>query len=189
MQIYDIIMLTVLIGATILGLWKGVVWQIASIASIFLSFFVAVEFREPVSKMIQAAPPWNMFLAMLVLYIGCSLVIWILFRLISEFLDRIKLKEFDRQLGAVLGLAKGVVLCVVITMFAATLLAPPQRGEVINSKSGYCAAWLLYQAHDVMPDEVHDVIHPYMHPHPEFPHVGEAPEQPHGRGIIPVELR
>ena len=136
-----------------------------------------------------AAPPWNMFLAMLVLYIGCSLVIWILFRLISEFLDRIKLKEFDRQLGAVLGLAKGVVLCVVITMFAATLLAPPQRGEVINSKSGYCAAWLLYQAHDVMPDEVHDVIHPYMHPHPEFPHVGEAPEQPHGRGIIPVELR
>ncbi|MFT5527932.1 MAG: membrane protein required for colicin V production, partial [Pirellulaceae bacterium] len=164
MQIYDIIMLTVLVGATVLGLWKGVVWQIASMASIFLSFFVAMHFREPVAKLIQAAPPWNKFLAMLALYIGCSLAIWILFRLVSDFLDRIKLKEFDRQLGAVLGLAKGVVLCVVITMFAATLLTQEQRDEVINSKSGYCAAWLLYQAHDVMPAEVHDVIHPYMHP-------------------------
>ncbi|MFT7640007.1 MAG: membrane protein required for colicin V production, partial [Pirellulaceae bacterium] len=56
MQIYDIIMLTVLVGATVLGLWKGVVWQIASMASIFLSFFVAMHFREPVAKLIQAAP-------------------------------------------------------------------------------------------------------------------------------------
>ena len=36
-------------------------------------------------------------------------------------IDRLKLKEFDRQIGAIFGLAKGVLWCAVITFFTVTL--------------------------------------------------------------------
>ena len=110
MQVYDIIMLTVLIGATLLGAWQGLIWQAAAIASIFLSSYIALQFHPPLADALSAKPPWNKFLAMLILYLATSLLIWITSRLLSDFIDRVKLKEFDRQVGALLGLAKGAWL-------------------------------------------------------------------------------
>ena len=99
MQTYDLIMLGVLVGATLLGAWQGMAWQVASFASVVLSYFVAFAFREPVAEMIPAGPPWDRPLAMLILFIGTSLVIWIVFQIVSRFIDRLKLKEFDSESG------------------------------------------------------------------------------------------
>lgn len=163
MDIYDVIMMVVLAGATIIGAWKGMAWQIASLASIFLSYFVAYEFRGTLAGMIDAAPPWNIFLSMLIIYVVCSLVIWVIFRMVAEFIDRLKLKEFDHQLGALIGAAKGVVLCVLITLFAVTLLNEPEARRVIDSRSGYYIAMLLNRAHPLWPAELHDTLEPYIH--------------------------
>ena len=65
MQVYDIIMLVVLIAATVWGFWRGLAWQLASLSSLVVSYFVAYQFHEPVSAKITADPPWNVFLAML----------------------------------------------------------------------------------------------------------------------------
>jgi membrane protein required for colicin V production len=162
MQPYDIIMLVVLAAATLFGAIKGFAWQVASLASIIASYFVANYFRNDVAKMINAEPPWNMFLAMLLLYFGSSLAIWLVFRLISKSIDKIKLKEFDRQLGAGFGLIKGAVLCCVITMFAMTLLGPTQQQAIAQSKSGYYIGKTLAQAGAILPKEVVQVIGPYI---------------------------
>ena len=163
MQIYDVIMIVVLVGATLFGAYKGLAWQIASLAAIVASFFVAMNFRDPVAKLIDTAPPWNMFLAMLILYVGTSFAIWIGFRYVSAVLDRMKLKEFDRQLGGLLGFAKGVLFCVIITLFAMTLLGDAHRRKIVQSHSGYYIAVVLDKSHQVMPSELHDVLHPYVH--------------------------
>ena len=115
-------MLAVLLAATACGAWKGVAWQVASLGAIVASYVVAYRYRDAVAAWIPATAPWRVFLAMLLLYVGTSLAIWIVFRLVSRLIDRMKLKEFDRQIGALLGLAKGMVLCVIITLFAVTLL-------------------------------------------------------------------
>jgi len=162
MQPYDIIMLVVLAAATLFGAIKGFAWQVASLASIIASYFVANYFRNDVAKMINAEPPWNMFLAMLLLYFGSSLAIWLVFRMISTSIDKIKLKEFDRQLGAGFGLLKGAVLCCVITMFAMTLLGPTQQQAIAQSKSGYYIGKTLSQAGAILPKEVVQVIGPYI---------------------------
>ena len=44
MQPYDIVMLIVLALAIVWGAWKGLAWQIASLASIVLSYMVALNF-------------------------------------------------------------------------------------------------------------------------------------------------
>lgn len=175
MQVYDIIMIVVLLGATLFGAYKGLAWQIASLGAIVASYFVAMNFRDDVAKLIDATPPWNMFLAMLILYVGTSFVIWMGFRFVSNTLDRMKLKEFDRQLGGLLGFAKGVLLCVIITLFAMTLLGDAHRRTIVGSRSGYYIAIVLDKSHMVMPGELHDVLHPYVHALDEqLDHTGHA---------------
>jgi membrane protein required for colicin V production len=175
MQAYDLFMLIVLVGAVVWGAWKGFAWQVASLASMVASYVVALTFRQPLSGFINASPPWNIFLSMLILFLGTSLIVWIGFNLVAELIEKVKLKEFDRQVGALFGLAKGVLLCVLITLFAVTLLSEPQRQAICNSKSGYYIAVLLDKADAVIPGEVHGVLDPYIdrldrevsHPHAE----------------------
>ncbi|MEX2173523.1 MAG: CvpA family protein [Pirellulaceae bacterium] len=175
MQAYDLFMIVVLVAAVAWGAWKGFAWQVASLGSLVASYCVALSFRQQVAQFINASPPWNMFLAMLILFLGTSLVVWVGFNLVAEAIEKVKLKEFDRQIGALFGFAKGVLLCVLVTLFAVTLLSEPQRQAICNSKSGYYIAVLLDKAEGVIPGEVHEVLHPYIdrldqqveHPHTE----------------------
>jgi membrane protein required for colicin V production len=162
METYDIIMLVVIVGATLFGAIKGFAWQLASIASIVISYIVAYKYREPISESIQADPPWDRFLAMLILYIGTSLLIWVAFRMVRGSIDRMKLKEFDRQIGALFGLAKGALYCTLITLFAVTLSGERVREAVVQSKSGNYIANLLDRSDSVIPDELHEVVQPYL---------------------------
>ncbi len=162
MDNYDLLMLIVLVGATIMGAFKGLVWQLASLASIGVSYLVAVNFRGVVAELIPAEHPWNAFAAMLVLYLGTSLLVWIGFRMIYKTIDELKLRSFDRQLGAIFGAAKGVVLCVVVTLFAVTLLKDEQRQTIMASRSGQYISQLLHEARGIMPAELQEVIEPYL---------------------------
>ncbi len=163
MSPYDILMLVVLVGTTVLGAWKGMAWQLASLASLIVSYFVALQFSPQLAPMFGDQAPWNRFVAMLVIYVATSMIVWLIFRAVAQLIDRVKLKEFDRQLGALFGLAKGVLLCVAITFFAVSLLADDQKEMVLTSRSGHYIGLLITQAHAVMPDEIHDIVHPYLH--------------------------
>jgi membrane protein required for colicin V production len=162
MQPYDLVMLVVLGSATLFGFWKGLAWQIASLASLVVSYFVALRFADRIAPMVSAHEPWNKFVAMLIIYAAASLVIWMLFRVVSGVIDRVKLNEFDRQMGALVGFAKGVLLCIAITFFAVTLLGQQQRDRIIASRSGQYIVRLLDKADAVAPPEIHQVIGPYI---------------------------
>ena len=107
---YDLVMLGILAVAALLGYFKGIVWQIAWIAGIVVSAFVALRFATPAAPWFGQQAPWNRYLAMLALYAGTSLAIWLVFRVISGFINAIHLSAFDHQLGLLLGLAKGALL-------------------------------------------------------------------------------
>ncbi len=161
-EIYDIVMLVIILGAALFGAVKGFAWQLASIVSIVASYVVAYRFREPFSQSIQADPPWNRFLAMLILFIGTSLVIWVAFRMISRTIDRLKLREFDRQVGFLFGGIKGFLYCSLITLFAVTLMGETIREKIVASKSGRFIAEVLDRSDVVIPAEIHVVIGPYL---------------------------
>ena len=122
MQFYDLIMLAVLGLAVFFGYWKGFAWQLASLTAIIVSYMVARNFNEPVAKMIGGDPSWNRFLAMFILFTGTSLLIWLGFGFVKGTIEKLHLKGFDRQFGAVLGFVKGFIICTLITLFAVSLL-------------------------------------------------------------------
>ncbi|RMG04643.1 MAG: CvpA family protein [Planctomycetota bacterium] len=161
MQIYDIVMVIVLLLATMFGAWKGMAWQLASLGSLVVSGFVAVRFSPQLAPVISSQAPWNRFLAMLILFVLTSLGIWILFRYVRDVIDRVQLKEFDRQVGAMFGFVKGVAFCIVVTFFAVTLSASA-RNMVLQSRSGYYIAVLIEKADPVLPDEARAYIGKYL---------------------------
>jgi membrane protein required for colicin V production len=158
---YDLVMIGILAVAALLGYFKGMVWQLAWIAGIVASSFVALRFAPQFAHLFGQQAPWNRFLAMLALYVGTSLAVWILFRLVSGFINAIHLSAFDHQLGLLLGLAKGALLCIVITFFAVTL-APDYRHQIVASRSGRFVAELIVRADTYLPKDIHDTVEPFV---------------------------
>ena len=87
--------------------------------------------------------------------------IWLLFRFVAGIIDRVRLKEFDRQVGAMFGAAKGVLWCLLITFFAVTL-SENARLSVLRSRSGYYTAVLIRRARPVLPQDVRDILGEYI---------------------------
>ena len=66
---YDLVMLGILAGAALLGYFKGMVWQLAWIAGIVASSYVAFRFGSVVAPFFGTQAPWNRFAAMLAIYL------------------------------------------------------------------------------------------------------------------------
>ena len=158
---YDLVMLGILAAAAVLGYFKGLVWQIAWIAGIAASTYVALRFGGPLSPFFGQQAPWNKLIAMLALYIATSLAVWLVFRVISGAINAIHLSAFDHQLGLLLGLAKGALLCVVITFFAVTL-APGYRDQIVASRSGRIVAEIIVRADQYLPKDVVETVDPFV---------------------------
>jgi membrane protein required for colicin V production len=162
LQSYDLLMVLVLAGATLFGFWKGMAWQLASLASLVVSYFVALKFSAQLAPMF-GQPPTNRFIAMLTIFSGTSFVVWMLFRFVSGIIDKIKLQAFDKEMGALFGLAKGVLLCVAITFFAVSSPLPQeQRQAIANSRSGHYIVALLNKAETMVPPEYHQQVVPIL---------------------------
>ncbi|MEN0111396.1 MAG: CvpA family protein [Planctomycetota bacterium] len=180
MATYDLLMLAILVGLTLYGYYKGMAWQIAYIASFVASYFVAVRYADRLAPQVTfVGPPANKFVAMALIYIGCSLAVWMLFRLVRNAIDRVKMEGFDRQMGAIIGFGRGVLWCVGVTFFAVTLPVLPsaQKQQIVGSKSGRYIARLLDETESVFPPEVHQVIGPYLDRLENELTPGAAPQQ------------
>ncbi len=160
METYDLLMLAVLALTTVHGLFKGLAYQIASLGAIALGYFASLKFSEPLAPMF-GQPPLNRFVAMFVLYMVASLAVWIGFRFVSDFLNNLQLRGYDRQVGGLFGAAKGVVYCLVVTFFALTL-APSFQEQILQSRSGHYMAQLLNRADPILPAEWRQVVEPYL---------------------------
>ncbi len=164
MEIYDLFMLGIFIAAILFGAMKGLAWQIASAAALFGSYVVAITFSSTVAGHINAEPPWNRYLAMFVLYLGTSFAVWIGFAFVRRMIEKVEMKDFDRQAGAVVGAINGLAVCLVITFFAMTLpfLGDDQKSAISRSKAGYLMASVVDNLSIGMPPDVDRVVRPYL---------------------------
>ena len=132
---YDLVVLVALVVMTFWGGMRGVISQIASILSWVASWYVATHYYSVAARFIDADAPWRIPAATVVTFIASALAI----RLASTFLRRMislaGLSEFDRQMGALFGLAKGALLILLATYFA-LLLSERAQTTINASRSG-----------------------------------------------------
>lgn len=154
---FDLLIVGILLYAVWKGASKGVVWQLAAIAALVLCFAFAESLSLQLAPLINVKPPLNRWIAMLVIYIAFSFISFTLARSLKTAIDSLKFNEFDRHLGAVLGLLKGVLFSLFLTFFLITI-SESARATVLESRSGYAAAVILNEMAPVMPEELHHIL-------------------------------
>jgi membrane protein required for colicin V production len=161
-MIYDLIVVAILIIATVRGASKGVVWQLAIISALILCFAFAETLSLSLAPLITVKPPLNRWIAMFILYIGFSFACFAAARTLKDWIEKSRYSEYDRHLGSLLGFAKGVLACLVLTFFIVTL-SPSARDHILGSHSGHAAALIMDRLHPVMPTELQTILEPYIH--------------------------
>jgi len=149
---FDILVIVILCVFTIRGGLRGMMSQVVSLLSIGIAWFVAARQSALVAPHISVQEPWNRVAAMLLLFVGTWLGVWVLYRFVASAFKTMKLKDFDRQMGALLGFVKGLLLCLLITFFAVSMNW--SRDAVYQSKSGYYLTHILNQTQAVIPNDI-----------------------------------
>ena len=163
MESYDVVMF-VIVGIMILvGAWKGLAWQIAIVASIIVSFWVAISFEKSLADLLTViAAPWNSYIAMILLYLGTSLGIWFLFACSARFIEKLELKGFDRQMGAIIGVVNGILVCCVLTLFASMCGNEKLDTSLTRSKSAPYINHVLNQIRPLIPEKYSETVNPHF---------------------------
>ncbi|MEM9364468.1 MAG: CvpA family protein [Planctomycetota bacterium] len=162
MPVYDVAILILLLMATLMGAVRGFAWQLVSIGSILISVAFATNYRDAFSQNIDATPPWNRILALLILMLGAWLAIWTFTRVLRGVIDRMRLREFDRQMGSVFGLAKGLMIAFLATVVAAAIPNEWLRQRVLESRSGAITARVFEHTRSLIPEELASQIQPVL---------------------------
>lgn len=121
MAALDWLCIVVLVASLVIGAWRGLVFELLSLASWVIAFFLAQWFAADMGNLLpmkDSDPMWRhaagFVLVFVIAIFGCSFVAW----LMKKLIEAIGLRPADRALGGLFGLLRGVVLLLVVAAIA-----------------------------------------------------------------------
>ncbi|MGL1932786.1 MAG: CvpA family protein [Desulfotalea sp.] len=127
---YDFVVIAILLVFLIRGIMVGFLRQISFFAALYFSYFVASQHAgtiEPYLSALSDNPKVVFIISYVLLFITAYLLFFFLGKVLKMVVQVSIVSFFDRILGAVIGLAKAVLLLVSIHMILGTMLAPENR--------------------------------------------------------------
>ena len=148
---FDVFVILFLLYCIFMGGKRGMFLQITSIASLLAGWYVSSRYSAHFVSYFPLGDTLSGKASSVVTFFAVMIGITILGRVLSGMFIAGVLKEVNRQLGALFGLIKGVVVCLVITYFAVTL-SNATKNFVIGSQSGKMMVQILCEAQTIIPD-------------------------------------
>ncbi len=155
MAALDIAFLLVLAASVLLGIWRGLVYEVLSVAGWVAAFFLAQWYAGAAAQLLpltDTAEPLRYGIGFVLVFVVTVFAAGLLSWLIKQGVESVGLRPVDRALGAGFGLLRGVVL-----LLAAALLVnmtPLKNNEAWRSAQG--TVWLeagLKSLKGVMPGQ------------------------------------
>jgi len=123
----DWIFLAVLAASLLIGAWRGLAFEVLSLAGWIAAFVAAQHFAEELGALLpmrEAPPLWRYVAGFALIFIAavfaCGMLAWGLKKLVYS----VGLRPADRALGGIFGVLRGVVLLLVTAVvIGATPLA------------------------------------------------------------------
>ena len=116
----DWVLLGVLLASMLVGLWRGLVYEVLSLAGWVAAFVVAQWLAVDAVAwlpMIQGAPESIQYaVAFGVVFVVAVFVAGFVSWLLKKLVETVGLRPVDRTLGGLFGLARGVVLLLALTV-------------------------------------------------------------------------
>ena len=115
----DIVLLAILGLSALVGLWRGFVVEVMSLAVWVAAFWLAFAFGDDVSALFEASvesPSARLFLGYAMLFVGALIVGGLATWLMGKLVQSTGLSGTDRILGLGFGLLRGAALCCVLVL-------------------------------------------------------------------------
>lgn len=146
----DVAMLGLLLWSLLAGLWRGLIFELLSLAGYVVAWLAAQRWTPDVALWLPwagAPEAWRRVAAFVLVFALALLVCGLVARLLRRLVQASPLSALDRLGGGAFGLARGVL----VLLLAATLvgLTPLARSPAWTDSHG--AAWLLVLRERIQP--------------------------------------
>jgi len=137
MNTVDWVLLAVLLLSAVLGLWRGLVYEVLSVMAWVLAFVLAQRYSAQVSQWLPMdswSPAVKVAASFALVFVLVAFAGGLLAWLLKKMVAAVGLRPIDRVLGAVFGVLRGavVLLALAVVVGMTPLHAEPQwRGSVV----------------------------------------------------------
>ena len=115
----DWALLAVLMVSALVGLWRGLVYEVLSVMGWVLAFVLAQTWAEPVGRLLPmqgAAEPLRLAAGFALVFIAVAFAGGLVSWLVKKMVAAVGLRPVDRLLGGVFGVLRGVVILLAIAV-------------------------------------------------------------------------
>jgi membrane protein required for colicin V production len=124
---FDYAVLGILVLSALFAAWRGLVREVLALAGWVAAFLAAVLYSGNVATMLSPSlggSGLRYLAAFALVFVGTLIVFALIAWALSKFLRAIGLGFLDRFLGAVFGLARGLLIVVALVLFAGLTTLP-----------------------------------------------------------------
>lgn len=119
MAALDWVFIAVLVVSLLIGAWRGLVFELLSLAGWAAAFLAARWFAGQVGAWLPVgAPqaPWRPVAGFAVVFVGTVFACGLVGRMVRKLIDTVGLRPADRALGALFGALRGAALLLLVTL-------------------------------------------------------------------------
>jgi len=133
MSLFDIILLVIILGFGLFGLWFGLVHAVASLVGSVIGFYLASRYYEPLANWVISTTGWAPNVSRVMVFVISFIIItrliglifWLLEKVLGLFTRLPFIHSLDRFLGLVFGLLEGAMVMGIIFYFIARFPVGP----------------------------------------------------------------
>lgn len=126
---FDYAVLAVILLSLLVGGWRGVVGEILALVAWVAAFLAARTWAEPAGQLVasgMAESLWRQVSGFIVIFVAVLILFALARWAMSLLLKAAGLRPLDRVLGAVFGIARGVLVVWVAVLLAGLTVLPQQ---------------------------------------------------------------
>jgi membrane protein required for colicin V production len=129
LTVFDYFVLAVIGASVVIGLVRGGVRELLGLAAWVLAFIVAKDYAAEVAPMIGeiADPSTRLIAAFIATFLATLVVAKLLTLAVASLFGNTPLGPLDRLLGMIVGVARGVLIIVVVVLVAGFTTLPKQH--------------------------------------------------------------
>mgnify|MGYP003449400092 FL=1 len=136
MNAVDGVLLFVLLLSAIVGMWRGLVYEVLSVATWVVAFVLAQAYAGRVATMLpwgEMSPALRTAAGFAAVFIGCAFAGGLLAWLVKRMVSAVGLRPIDRVLGGAFGLLRGAVVLLAVAVIVGMTPLRAQAGWQASS--------------------------------------------------------
>lgn len=156
MAVLDIVMLVILLLSVLIGLWRGLMYEVIVVAGWVAAFVLSPLYAADVAAWLPAgslSEPLRLAIGFLLVFVvvvfAGGLVAW----LVQKVVASVGLRPVDRILGGGFGVARGVVLLLALALVV-NMLGQHEAAWWTESQGGRVLSATLHELRPLLPQTV-----------------------------------